>query len=247
MKKHNQTNLRSIQLLSILLLISAVILSGCTVTHHYMDVGRVADVQIAPLTKDQYKILSNVNGNGRATRVLFFGGGVKRLTNKAEKKAMEVAITSIPSADLLIAPHWEVNIQRGFVFFTTVNVSVKAKAVQIYTETMPESFSNNNSHPLPLLYRDWKFVGVVQNNGEIKNLNYILTLSFNNDGTFRSVKNLSEGGTKIQKGKFTIVGTGEIILFSPDDDKQFEGKILKLTNSELNLNVDGVNKLYYSK
>lgn len=95
-----------------------------------MSSTQISNVSLNPLTREQYSILQDVEGNGNATSVLCFGLGSK---DRAMNRAMYEAIGKIPGADMLIAPRYDIQKNSFLFFFTTYDIKVKGKAIQIKT------------------------------------------------------------------------------------------------------------------
>jgi hypothetical protein len=103
-------------------------LAGCTTSTRMMSSGQFAELKFAPLTKDQYTILKDVDGTGTASSFLIFGA--KDCAGRAKNAAMYEAIGKIPGADLLIAPRYEIEKYTFLFIYKRVSVKVKAKAIE---------------------------------------------------------------------------------------------------------------------
>jgi hypothetical protein len=117
--------------LTLLVLLSSLILSGCESFNRTIERTSLANLSINPLDKDQYNILEDTQGTGSASGVLGFGIG--SCTERAKHLAEYEAIGKIPGADMLIAPRYEIHIISFLFFFKKSTVIVKAKAIQLKT------------------------------------------------------------------------------------------------------------------
>ncbi|MEB3285492.1 MAG: hypothetical protein VKN33_09425 [Candidatus Sericytochromatia bacterium] len=125
----------------------AVSLSGCTFHYNTMQQSHLSGLQIQPLTPEQYEILGDVKGSGKATYFLFFevnnqtqyageimNGGWSIsdwFVNSAYRMAHFQAIKSAKGADALIAPRYEVQTWGAPWVLTTTTVTVYAKAIRL--------------------------------------------------------------------------------------------------------------------
>ncbi len=112
--------------------VSIIAFTECTSSTRIMSSAEFSGIPLAPITKEQYSILQDVDGTGMATSVLFFGSA--NCMKRAEDAAKYQAIGKIPGADMLIAPRYEVEQSTFLFFYKRITVKVKAKAVQLKTQ-----------------------------------------------------------------------------------------------------------------
>ncbi|MEB3328886.1 MAG: hypothetical protein VKQ33_06605 [Candidatus Sericytochromatia bacterium] len=118
--------------------------SGCTFHVNTISHAGLGDLQFAPFGPDQYEILSDVKGSGRSTYFLWFevnnqvqysgeivGHASSWWLNSAYRKAHFAAIKSVPGADMLIAPRYEVETWGAPGLLNTTTVTVYAKAIRL--------------------------------------------------------------------------------------------------------------------
>lgn len=122
-------------------------LCGCTFHYNTMQQAHLGGLQFQPLTPEQYEILGDVKGAGKATYFLFFevnnqtqyagemvsgGWGLSNwFINSAYRQAHFQAIKSAQGADALIAPRYEVQTWGAPWVLTTTTVTVYAKAIRL--------------------------------------------------------------------------------------------------------------------
>ncbi|MEB3222273.1 MAG: hypothetical protein VKS61_09370 [Candidatus Sericytochromatia bacterium] len=134
--------MRSVKTLALVL--SALAATGCTFHVNTISHAGLGDLQFAPLGPDQYEILSEVKGSGKATYFLWFevnnqiqysgeivGHASSWWLNSAYRKAHYAAIKSVPGADMLIAPRYEVETWGAPALLNTTTVTVYAKAIRL--------------------------------------------------------------------------------------------------------------------
>jgi hypothetical protein len=137
--------LKRVPLLTLAALVTT--LSGCTFHYNSMQQAHLGGLQIQPLTAEQYEIIGDVKGSGKATYFLFFelnnqtqyageivsgGWGFSDwFMNSAYRSAHFQAIKSAQGADALIAPRYEVQSWGAPWVLTTTTVTVYAKAIRL--------------------------------------------------------------------------------------------------------------------
>ncbi|MEB3196066.1 MAG: hypothetical protein VKP62_02580 [Candidatus Sericytochromatia bacterium] len=135
------------QLRAFALLTTVAFSAGCTFNYSAMREAQIGHLQLAPLTPDQYEIVGDVKGSGKATYFLFFelnnqtqyegeflpgGWGFKDwFLNSAYRMAHFQAIKSAAGADALVAPRYEVQTWGAPGILTTTTVTVYAKAIRL--------------------------------------------------------------------------------------------------------------------
>lgn len=122
---------RTMQIFSLFSILALVlVLSSCSSAYKSINSGKVADIELQPLTPDRYIILGEVEGYGTAAGL---GGAIalNGRVEKAKRNAEFQAISKIEGADMLLAPRYEIETFAFPLFFSSAKVKVKAKAVRI--------------------------------------------------------------------------------------------------------------------
>ena len=104
---------------------------GCSSAYKSIRATEVAPIEIAPLKRNEYVIMNEVEGNGQKSSIFGLLLNMDAVVSLAQRDASFQAVSKVEGADMLIAPRYEIETFNFLGIYKQAKVKVKAKAIRI--------------------------------------------------------------------------------------------------------------------